>query len=323
MSYGRPNSSHNVSARFMELNDQMKQNAAYSDMQKELKKNPVGMFERQRGAVQYPLEKQLIGLAQTTPRWLRKIDKNYVENSGEAPIFSEKFLTSHKMVQNEGKSNVLSPNISKSRRRFANNADLYCQSHRTKNYLLASKMPDDGAEYRQTRGSRLRDTYREQLQPAACYNSARIVHKRKKEKKPVPPPLQRWMPTKYQMYDCPHSFLVGTRYTSSTKADLKAFNRVGLYLARARPAASFLTIYRGTDHPHNAESIDENYAIPHPSQRSSVYHPRTDNNLNHLIKSCLQSTPSTHHHGVTFRSKQPLCSATIAPVHKNPIICSL
>lgn len=299
----------------------MKQNAAYSDMQKELKRNPVGMFERKRGSVQYPLEKQLIGFAQTTPKWLRKIDKTYVENSGEAPIFSEKFLASHKMVQSENKSNVPSPNISKSRRRFANNADLYCQSHRTKNYLLASKMPDGGVEYRQTRGSRLRDTYREQLQPAACYNSAKIVHKRKKEKKPMPPPLQRWMPTKYQMYDCPHSFLVGTRYTSSTKADLKAFDRVGLYLARARPAASFLTVYKGTDHPHNAESIeDENDVIPHLSQRSSVYHSHTNSNLNQLIKSCLQSTPGTHQHGVTFQREEALCNNTIAPSRKHHIL---
>jgi len=187
---------------------------------------------------------------------------------------AEQLLTLEKTYQKAASTHC------KPRRIIANGADMYCQTNRSHDFLLASERPASGSRDRQTRTSRLRSMHREQGQSACIYNAAKIEFNRKKQRPESGKKTQdRWLPTTIQLCETPRPFLVGTRYNCSNYTDLRTFANLGLYVSRVNPATTFLKRnYRAPslDLFASAESIENkdkkdrstSICIPDPSQRS-------------------------------------------------------
>lgn len=253
---------------FVNVVGHIRRTAKFSKADEENIKSPVTLYNRQwsNGPFNADLNKKS-PTSKQIPKWVDNIDKNHINHSGEAPIFTENFLSSSKDEQYiDSKFTSPTEPTSKSRRKFANTADQFCQTHRTRNYLLASKIPSFEDEDRQTRAARLRNTHREQLQSAAVYNAARIEHKRKKDRPQTGDPNKKWLPTKYQLHDAPQSFMVGTRYNLSSQRDLKSFAHIGLYLPKVRPATSYLKNFQGSE-----SQIYDRFANEREKNRNSQY----------------------------------------------------
>ena len=62
---------------------------------------------------------------------------------------------------------------------------------------------------------------------------------------------RRWLPTKYQTYETPNKFLIGTRYCFSRNIDIRSYGEMGLYVPRfpqhIENSTSFLSSFRGTE----------------------------------------------------------------------------
>merc|ERR1712183_885482 len=132
-----------------------------------------------------------------------------------------------------------------------------CLNHSGEAAIFAQKLlspykatPKTG-NHRQTRSSNLRFANHDQKRKVFQVDANLLEYKRRKERPQVGVQTLRWLPTKYQTYETPNKFLIGTRYCFSRNIDIRSYGEMGLYVPRfpqhIENSTSFLSSFRGTE----------------------------------------------------------------------------
>jgi len=229
--------------RFPDISSKIRRSNKPLDNYKQKIKNPLGLYSLNQLTV---LPSKSVTEDENIQPWVDEIENKCLNHSGEAAIFAQKLLSPYKAKQQKSCSNLdcLSP----FKRRFNIDSKLYCQTDKKKLYLLAT--PKTG-NHRQTRSSNLRFANHDQKRKVFQVDANLLEYKRRKERPQVGVQTLRWLPTKYQTYETPNKFLIGTRYCFSRNIDIRSYGEMGLYVPRfpqhIENSTSFLSSFRGTE----------------------------------------------------------------------------
>ncbi|XP_076807537.1 uncharacterized protein LOC143450755 isoform X1 [Clavelina lepadiformis] len=185
-----------------------------------------------------------------TPDWVHEINEKICNHNGEAPVFTENFLPSHKSEQSKIAPSRPLSGISTKSAPVVINGEMYYRPNKKHIYLQACNRPASAKEERLTRASKLRNKHRTQSMSAIPSTDAntKLQLKRMKEAKPRPLHLNKdLLPIPCHMGETPHSFIIGARYNCTHFMDSRSFARLGLYVPRKDPIRTFLKTYKGGD----------------------------------------------------------------------------
>jgi len=207
-------------------------------------RNPLGLYSLNQLST---LKHITVNEDKVVQPWVVEVENNCPRHTGKAAIFEQQFLSPQKAKQQ--KDYINEEYLISFKRRFNIDSQLYCQTDKKKLFLLAT--PNTG-KHRQTRSSNLRYADHDQKRKVVQVDANLMEFKRRKDRPLVGPQTLRWLPTKYQTYETPNKFLIGTRYCSSRNIDIRSYGEMGLYVPRfpqrdIETSNSFLSIFRGTD----------------------------------------------------------------------------
>jgi len=207
-------------------------------------KNPLGLYSLNQLST---LQPKKVDEDRVVQPWVVEVENNCPRHTGESALFEQQFLSPQKAQQQQSYSNK--EFLISFKRRFNIDSQLYCQTDKKKLFLLAT--PKTGTRHRQTRSSNLRYADHDQKRKVVQVDANLLEFKKRRDRPKVGPQTLRWLPTKYQTYETPNKFLIGTRYCFSRNIDIRSYGEMGLYVPRfpqrnIETCNSFLSVFRGS-----------------------------------------------------------------------------
>lgn len=185
------------------------------------------------------------------PNWVNEMNARIVNHGGEAPIFSQNFLSYYKDEQSlsspHHRQRPLSGISTKSAPVVINGA-MYHRPNKAHSYLQASRRPASAVLNRMTRAAYLRKNHQSKARTGNPSDNTKEELQRMKGAKPMHHGLTKdLMPIPCHANETPHSFIIGARYNCSNFMDSRSFSRLGLYVPRSNPLGTFLKVYKGDE----------------------------------------------------------------------------